>query len=233
MPFGVVKSCLRTNKGFSQKVDRHLFFMGRIDWKSDAIGRGRIVKKIIMDMGNLLFGDKMKDHFLSRNFKFFKQKRDRLSHLGQGDGKVSLRIIKSDFQNLNGYRGFGKACHFGVFSIFPSAEASKDIYAFEALKNIALFGRFTRFSIAAVSSHGGNPYKFLFDFWNKRKLGEIACEGIGMFFKAFRENIFDRSCFLCWGGWTPTGNSASFCLFADANHRKTPKNSQFTTNYNG
>jgi hypothetical protein len=61
--------------------------------------------------------------------------------LRERDWEVSLRVIESNFeQNLSGYRGFGKARHFGVFSIFPSAEAPKNIYAFEALENIPLFG---------------------------------------------------------------------------------------------
>ncbi len=48
---------------------------------------------------------------------------------------------------------FGKASDFFVFAIFPSAQFSQDIDAFEALEDIALFSPFSRFSIAAVSRH--------------------------------------------------------------------------------
>ena len=55
-------------------------------------------------------------------------------------GRSRWELCRVILHKLRGNRGFGKACDLFVFAIFPFAEASKNINAFEALQDIARFG---------------------------------------------------------------------------------------------
>ena len=76
-------------------------FLNRVDRKSNAICRRRIVEKILVDATDLFFCNEVKNDFLSGNLQIFEQERDHFSHLRQRYGKVSLRIIKGDFDQIS------------------------------------------------------------------------------------------------------------------------------------
>jgi len=70
--FSVFDRSFGANERLSEEVKRTDFVLRGIDWKSDAIGRGGIVKKFLMKKADLLFHDKVDDDLIGGNLEFFK-----------------------------------------------------------------------------------------------------------------------------------------------------------------
>lgn len=93
-----------------------------VEGKGNAVSRGGVIKKVIMNKAHLPIRYKMEDHLICADLKFVEKKRNDLPDFRQAQGQIALRIRQGDLnRQLRSDRGLWQASDLCAFAILPLA----------------------------------------------------------------------------------------------------------------
>ncbi len=82
MAFRIDEGCFGADKSLPEHAGHVRRDAGRIDREGDAVCRGGVVKKFLMESADLRIGNEMENDLIGLDLEMLKKERDRLPHLG-------------------------------------------------------------------------------------------------------------------------------------------------------